>query len=373
MAIEEKRSKLKEEYHGLSGKEIAALKKSGVEITHLETAKQFVFMGDTTVRVFEDHPEVLEYPLIFIECTLFGDSKLEQNARNTTHVHWNFLKPIVKANPHCLFMLIHFSLRWNEHQIEEYFDEQVKEEGITNLGLWLDKGVKDYSRRQFPRPMIPPMRTIANKSMQPIFSVVCEIKPNPKLFFGGKIGHPARSGNHTSSGTKMLSESLVHKQVNELLKEGLYRSADLLVRHGQIGEPAGTRLTLCAGQAQCIMKADTENAGILQTYARLLVKKKEYSRAIVRVYRSTKSEPLTNTHLEIDLFPKNVESVGKNCAAFSCSNEGQDQWTSRNGQMLHETQPKSRCASQPPFDSSRTTFHSHSSNDCTTVSRSRSI
>jgi len=145
-AIEEKRSKLKEEYHGLSGKEIAALKKSGVEITHLETTKQFVFMGDTTVRVFEDHPEVLEYPLIFIECTLFGDSKLEQNARNTTHVHWNFLKPIVKANPQCLFMLIHFSLRWNEHQIEEYFDEQVKEEGITNLGLWLDKGVKDYSR-----------------------------------------------------------------------------------------------------------------------------------------------------------------------------------------------------------------------------------
>ena len=102
-------------------------------------------MGDTTTKVFENHPEVFEFPTIFVECTFFGEG-MESKAEKTTHVHWDKLKPFVKANPQCLFMLIHFSIRWNEYQIDEYFTEELKKEGITNVGLWLDKGVKVFSQ-----------------------------------------------------------------------------------------------------------------------------------------------------------------------------------------------------------------------------------
>ena len=145
--ISEVRSKLKEEYKKLTGKEIGALRKQGVDVVFKTNFKQFVFMGDTTTKVFELHPEVFEFPVIFIECTLFGDG-LEEKAEKTTHVHWNLLKPYVKQHPECLFMLIHFSLRWNESQIEEYFTQESIKENITNLGLWLDKGIRIFKKEQ---------------------------------------------------------------------------------------------------------------------------------------------------------------------------------------------------------------------------------
>lgn len=138
--IKEIRSKLKEEYKGLKGKEIASLKKEGKQIIDEVEYKQFVFMGDTTVKVFELHPEVFTYSTIFVECSFIQD-ETEKKAISTTHIHWNFLKPFVKENPQCLFVLIHFSLRWSEKQLEEYFREEVNKEGISNLGLWFDSGV----------------------------------------------------------------------------------------------------------------------------------------------------------------------------------------------------------------------------------------
>ncbi len=46
-------AKLKEEYKTLSGDQIAKLRKSGVEITAEVENPMFVFMGDTSTKVFE--------------------------------------------------------------------------------------------------------------------------------------------------------------------------------------------------------------------------------------------------------------------------------------------------------------------------------
>ena len=143
-AITEMISKLKGEYKHLEGKEIGALKRQGTEVVVKTPFKQFVFMGDTTTKVFELHPEVFEYSTIFVECTLFGDG-LEATALKRTHIHWNLLKPYVKQNPQCFFMLIHFSVRWCDSQILDFFTDDLKKEGISNIGLWLDKGVKIFS------------------------------------------------------------------------------------------------------------------------------------------------------------------------------------------------------------------------------------
>jgi ribonuclease Z len=54
------RSKLKSEYKGLQGSEIAKLHKQGVEIQETVLEPIFAFMGDTTPKVFEKHPEILQ-------------------------------------------------------------------------------------------------------------------------------------------------------------------------------------------------------------------------------------------------------------------------------------------------------------------------
>lgn len=128
------KQKLKEEYLGLQGKEIAKLKKEGVEITKEVVTKRFTYVCDTSIRVFDTNPQILEYPVIFIECTFLEDDELE-NAEKTQHIHWQQLKPYVQNNPDKIFILFHFSQRYRDTEISAFFQKEV-DTGLTNLRWW---------------------------------------------------------------------------------------------------------------------------------------------------------------------------------------------------------------------------------------------
>jgi ribonuclease Z len=145
--VSDVRKTLKPEYKGLSQKEIGQLKKSGVEIVETTEFRLFAFMGDTTPELFELHPEVFGFPTIFVECTFWDhreDDHLEAQAAKTTHIHWNKLKPVIQAHPECLFMLIHFTLRYDETQIAEFFKRESEQNQLYNFALWLDAGVLEF-------------------------------------------------------------------------------------------------------------------------------------------------------------------------------------------------------------------------------------
>mmetsp|Transcript_14791 Transcript_14791/g.40922 ORF Transcript_14791/g.40922 Transcript_14791/m.40922 type:complete len:420 (-) Transcript_14791:1525-2784(-) len=80
----------------------------------------FCFLGDTTPKVFQTHPEILDkQKIIFVECTyLDGPS---QNANKYKHIHWDDLEPIVTSHPSTMFVLMHFSLRYSPVYIREFF------------------------------------------------------------------------------------------------------------------------------------------------------------------------------------------------------------------------------------------------------------
>ena len=67
---------MKPEYQGLPGKDIGALKKSGVEVSDLVNHPLFAFMGDTSIEVFSDE-SVFQFPVIIVECTFIkGEEEL---------------------------------------------------------------------------------------------------------------------------------------------------------------------------------------------------------------------------------------------------------------------------------------------------------
>lgn len=114
------KNKLKPEYQGL-GRKIKELRDSGVEVTTEVLVKQFAFICDTSIHVFDMHPEILEYPIIFIECTFLMPEDID-NAEKTKHIHWLQLEPYVRAHPDVTFMLFHFSLRLgSDETIREFF------------------------------------------------------------------------------------------------------------------------------------------------------------------------------------------------------------------------------------------------------------
>ena len=129
--LSEKKQKLKPEYLELPGREIGKLRKEGVEITQEVLQKRFAYVCDTSIAVFEMNPTILDYPVIFIECTFLLDDEME-NAIKTKHIHWTQLKPIVQAHPDILFVAFHFSQRYREEEIAEFFEK----ESISNLVWW---------------------------------------------------------------------------------------------------------------------------------------------------------------------------------------------------------------------------------------------
>eukprot|EP01121_Diplochlamys_sp_Union-15-3_P015123 TRINITY_DN4938_c0_g1_i1.p1 TRINITY_DN4938_c0_g1~~TRINITY_DN4938_c0_g1_i1.p1 ORF type:complete len:317 (+),score=48.22 TRINITY_DN4938_c0_g1_i1:74-952(+) len=119
--FKELRQKLKQEFQGKSGKEIKELKAKGVDISETIAIPKFVFLGDTTIQVFEDHPELLEYPVIIVECTFLEEKDIE-HAHDSYHIHWKDLEPYIQKHANITFVLIHFSLRYKDSWINQFFD-----------------------------------------------------------------------------------------------------------------------------------------------------------------------------------------------------------------------------------------------------------
>lgn len=102
--------KLKEEYKDMPGKELASLKKSGVDIVNEVISGVLLFVGDTDKDIFNDS-SFYNYKNIIIECTFLDDNDLHLSVERK-HLHWKFLEKIVKDNQNINFYLIHISPRY---------------------------------------------------------------------------------------------------------------------------------------------------------------------------------------------------------------------------------------------------------------------
>jgi len=119
----EKRRKLKSEYLNLPGKEIATLKKSGIDVSEIVDLNQFCFLGDTSKKILEKEWDILKkYKCIMIECTFIKEDDYEQ-AEKTKHIHWRDLETYVKENVDMMFILFHFSQRYKKSEIIEFFEK----------------------------------------------------------------------------------------------------------------------------------------------------------------------------------------------------------------------------------------------------------
>ncbi len=121
----QKRSKLKEEYRGKPSKEIASLRSSGVVVMEEIREPLFAYLGDTGIDVF-NNPRVFDFPVIVVECTfLYWDEMIEDRCRRDGHICWKHLEPVVTSHPHRTFILIHFSCRYKEEEIYEFFESMT--------------------------------------------------------------------------------------------------------------------------------------------------------------------------------------------------------------------------------------------------------
>lgn len=113
------KQKLKAEHVGLPGKEIKALRESGVEVSETVRISEVAFTGDTTSGFFLDeaNEDVLHAKLLIMESTFLDDSTSVEDANKYGHMHlFEVLAHADKfKNKDILF--IHFSARYQQEDI----------------------------------------------------------------------------------------------------------------------------------------------------------------------------------------------------------------------------------------------------------------
>ncbi|AQZ62167.1 Metal-dependent hydrolases of the beta-lactamase superfamily III [[Actinomadura] parvosata subsp. kistnae] len=102
------------------GRFVALQRKKGVEVDAEVSRPLFAYLGDTHVSVFERSPWLFDYPVVITECTFLDDAELER-ANRVGHTVWSRLKPVVEAHPRTLFVLVHFSLRYSDQEVLDFF------------------------------------------------------------------------------------------------------------------------------------------------------------------------------------------------------------------------------------------------------------
>lgn len=121
-AFFELRQKLKPEFASLPGPEIGQLRRKGVAVTDEQEIPLFAFLGDTTEQVFVRHPELLNMPVVLVECSFLDGKEYGERAAKTKHLVWDRLEPWVRCAPETTFVLTHFSHRYQEADIHTFFD-----------------------------------------------------------------------------------------------------------------------------------------------------------------------------------------------------------------------------------------------------------
>lgn len=120
----EERNKLKTEFQGLGQQEIVALKRGGTEITETVRLPRISYVGDSTIKVFDWHPEILKSEVLLTECTFLSDEHLEE-ASKRKHMHLKEIVPYLDDIESPYIVLMHFSMRYTRREIYAYVDRLI--------------------------------------------------------------------------------------------------------------------------------------------------------------------------------------------------------------------------------------------------------
>ncbi|HEY1555319.1 MAG TPA: MBL fold metallo-hydrolase [Kofleriaceae bacterium] len=118
-------SKLRAEFRGLPGDEIAARRRAGEPMLEHEDRLELAYATDTLVSALDRSPELLRARVLVVECTFLDDRKSLEAARAGCHIHLDEL--IERAdnfhNEHVVVM--HLSQLYRPDEVAAILDRRV--------------------------------------------------------------------------------------------------------------------------------------------------------------------------------------------------------------------------------------------------------
>ncbi len=137
------REKLKAEYMGKTGPELAEMKLNGVEIQYRLEVPQVAFLGDTTIGNVFDQPDVQNAQILITECTFF-DADHRAKAKAGKHMHMEHLAEVLPKLKNEHIIVAHVSRRTGVRRAKYLLRKRIGEEQMRRIHFLMDfEGAKD--------------------------------------------------------------------------------------------------------------------------------------------------------------------------------------------------------------------------------------
>jgi ribonuclease Z len=131
------RDKLKPEYMGTPGHELAAMRKRGVEIQYRIEVPLVAFMGDTSAGSVFSHPDVVNAEILITECTFF-DPAHKTKAKAGKHLHVDALAEILPGLKNQHVVISHITRRTGIRRAKHLLRRKVGDELMKKVHFLMD-------------------------------------------------------------------------------------------------------------------------------------------------------------------------------------------------------------------------------------------
>ncbi|MFO0837676.1 MAG: MBL fold metallo-hydrolase [Phycisphaerae bacterium] len=133
----ETRQKLKDEYQGLAGEALRALRERGVEITRRMEIPLVAYCGDTAPGEFLNLDYVRTAKVLLLECT-FVEAGHEDRARAGFHFHVSDLRGVLRRLNNELIVLTHLSRRTSLSDAKQMLRKEVPPELLERVRFLME-------------------------------------------------------------------------------------------------------------------------------------------------------------------------------------------------------------------------------------------
>jgi ribonuclease Z len=131
------REKLKPEYMGRPGPELAQMRKEGVEIQYRLEVPLVAFLGDTTAGPVFDQPDVQNAQVLITECTFF-EADHRAKAKAGRHLHLDQLVQVLPKLKNDQIVIAHVSRRTGVRRARRLLKQKVGEARMQNIHFLMD-------------------------------------------------------------------------------------------------------------------------------------------------------------------------------------------------------------------------------------------
>ncbi len=148
----ERRSKLRDEFHGLPQDRLRELKAAGTEITRTMEIPLVAYTGDTEMGPFLLRDEFANAQIVITECTFF-DPEHRDRAKVGKHLHIEDLRNLIQVWKKPTIVVVHVSRRTNMQYARERIAEAAGEHA-SRVHLLMDHRVnrQRYERQVAEHP-----------------------------------------------------------------------------------------------------------------------------------------------------------------------------------------------------------------------------